>query len=649
VLAISDKLAAALVFLPWLITGYWALHIIGHPQLWPLLLALLVGLVWVSCKSEISISSRSAFGIGGSSLTAFLLALILVPALANAALLVKALAFHPLATHFISEDDAIYLLIARGLEHGFPPPDLSYSGESFQYHYGLPLLIEFMHRSSGLPPHAMLYGVLPGLLSLATVLSSIRILRLLFPDWTINRLFLGVLLSQAVILIDVYNLGWQIRDFLHSGSLAQLGSVPIATIYSTPVLTDVQEMVDAGMGIVLLLVLFANIDRCGPFATGCMLFAIYITKQQLFLPLAAAWGIVGLVAWARERDIRTLVGLGIATGLVGGFKFAVPFAAGYALQPAFNNYFIQFGRHTNPLAPTLLAVPAIALLVVLISVVLGTHIYGVALYTIYYRNRSKLLILGKRLVLLTGVYFVSGIALLVGTILIMKPAVQVRFDAIYETIGDQLWLRTKTYRADMMNLSLRTVLAPCGTLFSLFATGAVLQWHLTTLSRKWRAVLSALCILAVGLVGYRWTQLAAWNPPSSWHVIEDSEVQALRAAKDDPGTILTNDLRFQPGNRLWLPLANIGAPQLFGQQFYASNFMYGTYAYADALDRLHVHEWFWSTPFEEHHQRFLAQNDIKYLLIRRDMPFPQEILSMPWADVVLRNEKYYLVKLKSAQ
>src|SRR5262249_23978532 len=189
-----------------------------------------------------------------------------------------------------------------------------------------------------------------------------------------------------------------------------------------PVLTDGPS--DAGMGVVLLLVLFANIDRCGPFATGCMLFAIYVTKQQLFLPLAVAWGIVGLVAWARERDVRTLVGLGIATGLVVASKLAVPFEAGYALRPAFNNYFIQFGRHTNPLAPALLAVPAIALIVVLVSAVLGTHSYGAALYTTYYRNRSKLLVLGKKLVLLTGAYFVSGIAMLVGTILIMKPAVQ---------------------------------------------------------------------------------------------------------------------------------------------------------------------------------------------------------------------------------
>ena len=428
-----------------------------------------------------------------------------MPALASAVALAKAVAFHPLATYFVTADDAYDLLIARGLEHGYPPPDLSYRGEIVQYHYGLPLLVEFMHRSVGLPPHVTLYGVLPGLFSLLTLLSLLRVLRLLFPDWTINRLLLGVLLSQAVVLIDVYNLGWHIRDFLHGGSLAELRGMPIAAIYAPPVLTDGYG--SAGMAVVLLLVLFANVDRCGPFATGCMLFAIYLTKQQLFLPLAMAWGIVALAASVRERDVRALAGLGIATALVVASKFAVPFEAGFALQPAFNDYFIRLGRGPSPLAPALLAIPAVAFFVVAVSVLLGTHIYGAALYATYYRYRSKLSISGKKIVLLAGTYFLSTIAILVGSILVMKPAVQARFDAIYATIADQLWLPIATYRVDMMNVSLQAMLAPSGALFCVLATGAVLQWHITILSRKWRAVLSVFCVIAMAssvIVGLNW-------------------------------------------------------------------------------------------------------------------------------------------------
>src|SRR5262249_9862255 len=265
------------------------------------LLALLVILVVVPGRSAILVPSRAAFGTGGSTLAAILLALILAPALANEGMTAKAVAFHPLATDFIYPDDALDLLIARGLEHGYPPPDLSYWGETVQYHYGLPLLLEFMHRLTGLSPHVTLYGILPGLFSILTLLSLYRIFRLLFPDWTINRLLVGILLSQAVIFIDVYNLVWHIRDFMHSGSLANLSFMPIASIYATPILTD--DYGNVGMAVVLLLVLFANTDRCGPFAAGCMLFAIYLTKQQLFLPLAVAWGVVGLAAWARERNV----------------------------------------------------------------------------------------------------------------------------------------------------------------------------------------------------------------------------------------------------------------------------------------------------------------------------------------------------------
>jgi hypothetical protein len=641
-----DCLASGAVFLPWLVTGYWILHIIGHPNLCPLLLALLVILVVVSGRSAISAPSRAAFGIGGSTLAAVLLALILVPALANAGMTAKAVAFHPLATDFIYPDDAFDLLIARGLEHGYPPPDLSYRGEIVQYHYGLPLLIEFMHRLTGLSPHVTLYGILPGLLSILTLLSLYRIFRLLFPDWTINRLLVGILLSQAVIFIDVYNLGWHIRDLMHSGSLADLSFMPIAAIYAAPVLTDGYG--SQGMAVVLLLVLFANIDRCGPFAAGCMLFAIYLTKQQVFLPLALAWGVVGLAAWARERNVRTLGGLALATALVVVSKSAVPFEAGFALRPAFNDYFIGLGRVPSRLAPVLLSTPVAAYLVVAVSFVLGTHIYGPALYATYYRNRSKLLTAGKKIVLLVETYFLSAIAILVGTVLVMKPAVEARWDAIHEIVANQLRLPEATLfprdRADMMNMSLAAVLAPCEALISALATGAILQWHNTTLARRWSVVLSVFCMLAIGFVGYSWTQLPAWQPPTWWHVIDDSEIEALKAAKDDPGTIFTNDLRLQPAGRV-LTLLNIAAPQLFGQQFYASNFWFGNFAYPDVLDRLHAHEWFWSTPLGDHHRSFLTENDIKYLLIRRDMPFPREILSVPWVNVVLQNRDYYLLRV----
>src|SRR5262249_32102991 len=141
----------------------------------------------------------------------------------------------------------------------------------------------------------------------------------------------------------------------------------------------------------------------------------------------------------------------------------------------------------NPLAPALLGVPAAAFLVVSVSALLGTHIYGPALYTTYYRNRSKLLTSGKKIVQLATIYFLSAIAILVGTVLVLKPTVQARIDAMIESVGDHFWLPKATFRVDMMNVSLRAVLAPCGALFSMLATGAILQWHITTLSRKWRA------------------------------------------------------------------------------------------------------------------------------------------------------------------
>jgi hypothetical protein len=65
----------------------------------------------------------------------------------------------------------------------------------------------------------------------------------------------------------------------------------------------------------------------------------------------------------------------------------------------------------------------------------------------------------------------------------------------------------------------------------------------------------------------------------------------------------------------------------------------------DALDRLDAQEWFWSAPIGEGHCSILAKHDIKYLLIRRDMPFQTELLNVPWLHIVLENADYYLLRV----
>jgi hypothetical protein len=231
-------------------------------------------------------------------------------------------------------------------------------------------------------------------------------------------------------------------------------------------------------------------------------------------------------------------------------------------------------------------------------------------------------------------------------VLVMAPPVAARFDAIYDGIGEHLWLAKETYRVDMMNVSLRSVFTPWPTLFSILATGALLQWQQQARSQRWRMMLSGCCVLAFGLVAYQWVHLAAWRPPSSWQVVSDTAVAALQEAREPSGIILTNDLRFQPGDHL--PLMNAWAPQMLGQQFYASNFMFGSYAYPDAVERLQKQQWFWSAEAGEAHHRFLLENHIKYLLIRRDMPFSETLLKASWARLVVQNRDYYLLDASQA-
>src|SRR5688572_2410035 len=93
-----NRAAAAGLLLPWLITGYWGLHVSGVPNWWPLLLAFLAAGCFVAWRKSISqkAEARQAAGSVRSWVTVALLALILLPAIAHTAAMVRSLALRPL-------------------------------------------------------------------------------------------------------------------------------------------------------------------------------------------------------------------------------------------------------------------------------------------------------------------------------------------------------------------------------------------------------------------------------------------------------------------------------------------------------------------------------------------------------------------------
>ncbi|MFN0111795.1 MAG: hypothetical protein ACKVZH_23300 [Blastocatellia bacterium] len=327
------------------------MRIMNAPGLWPMLVVLLVGLsfwMWRKLQSQEAIK-EFLIEAPQPKVRVLLLALLLLPAIAHAGALAWSLALRPLATDFVFADDAYDLLIARGLEHSYPPLDLSYAGKVLQYHYGLPLLVELIHRMTSLPLHSVLYGLLPGLFKLILIVSILRILRQLFPDWTLNRLLFCGLIAQACVVLDIYNVVWHLLNlFRASGSsIASLNVMPMLKTFTTPVLTDVYGT--GGLAVVLVIALLANLDRSNPIFIGCSVFAIYLAKQQVLLPLAVALAAVSLTALVRKRQISILIGLSIGIALVLVSKLVTPFEAGYMLRPSFNDYLIRLSR--GPDAP----------------------------------------------------------------------------------------------------------------------------------------------------------------------------------------------------------------------------------------------------------------------------------------------------------
>jgi hypothetical protein len=552
-----------------------------------------------------------------------------------------------MSTHFPFHDNTYDLAIARGLEHGFPPPDLSYAGESIQYHYGLPMLTELIHRATTLPYHTAFFAVLPTIFNLLTLASFFRLFRLLFTAWSLQRLLVATLLAQATVVLDGYNLVWNVLNLIRNGSdgLSTLHSVPI-TFIQTPSLGE-EVLGGATLAVVMVLALLANIDRCGALTCGVSLFAIYVAKQQVLLPVIVAWATYGVLELFLRRRLSPIGGVLLGAGLIALAKVVTPSQVGYDVQPGFNDYFVRLNRAQVPFPSRLQDVPALGLAVALVSALVGLHIYGVALWHVYFRRPEQVTPAGRAVVLIAATYLLAGVALLTGTKLVMRPEVASRFDVIHDHVRDHLWLPPATYREDMMNISLTMVLAVWPALLCLLSTGAILQWHRASRSPVCRGVLTTICLIAIGANIWYWTHREAWTRPDSWHVVESSAADALQGANREPGVLLTNDLGFRHYEHL--PLLNFWAPQLFGQQFYASNYMYGTFAHPDSLERLKLHEHFWSTPAGEWHRAFLRDKEITYLLVRRDLPFPPGLLTVPWLGVVRENEQYYLLRLKDGK
>jgi hypothetical protein len=117
-----DNMAAAGLLLPWLIAGYYALHLLRLPALGVFLpfLLVLAAVRFLRRRKRALPSPACRQAQRCMKCASVLTALLIAPPLAQAALVGWVCACHRYPTRFTVPDDAYDMMIARGLQQGFP-------------------------------------------------------------------------------------------------------------------------------------------------------------------------------------------------------------------------------------------------------------------------------------------------------------------------------------------------------------------------------------------------------------------------------------------------------------------------------------------------------------------------------------------------
>ncbi|MGE0192617.1 MAG: hypothetical protein AB7T63_11320 [Planctomycetota bacterium] len=528
--------------------------------------------------------------------------------------------------------DAPYdLMMARGLGHAMPPPDLSWNGQAITYHFGAPLLLDFLHRATGLPLHAVQAGVLPAVLKASLLAACVMLAARALAGGARRRVLLGCLAGLGLLPIDVYNAAWQARALALTGPSSLLGGAmsPMALWSDMPLLVNYQG--STLLGITCLLVLVAHLGRTRwPWMAVCLV-AVYLAKQQLALAAFPAMGVTCILT--RDGHIRRQLIAACATAALAVLVFRAlavtpEHAAGLHLDLAANDYFVRLGRGTDPLHARLVENLPLGLMVVGLGAVLGLHIYLVAAVRFLRQRWGGLGASGRAVVFFVATGMAASIAIMCAFRLRMSPRVNAAYDAVHGQLGGAFWKSGPEYREDLMNVSLAAVLQGW-PLAAAVLLGACLVWYAGAGKGRARTIATALLVLSPLVYAGRATLAWRQDPPATWMEVPADVVAALRIVPPELDQVVdTNDLGYGEGRGF--PLVNNWAPQLFGHQFHASNFTFGTPAYPDYLVRWNAQQRFWSEEVGAWHEEHVVRQGIRWLLVRRDRPFAPGLLEVDW-------------------
>jgi hypothetical protein len=554
---------------------------------------------------------------------------------------------------FYFYDEAYDLAIARGLERSLPPPDLLFAGQTQRYHPGGPLLVEAISRFTGLSIFTVFYGVLPPLARLLYLGASWRLFGRLFPEWSARRRLMAVAVSCGLFFIDPLAFAWNLRNWWIIGQLSWetwTQGVPVAGWVPLPAATA--PVYGAPLATVFLLGTLAGGGVIGSLPVGAALATVYLVKSQIGLPAFLGFTCAAIALFLRRSACRDWHGALVAAAAVPFLLFA------RSLGPRTDDLIVEFGLGAGLRSIVRAGEPFAA--------GMGTPSPNMAFLcgTILFASRWIVLaapaVLAARWVAQgqwdsrrVGIWLAGPLLTLAAfaSLLIIHPSHELRlkFEATHFGIRDQLWLPYHEY-LDRLNTDVSVGVASGVVLLlvGLFAAGGWVELERRARS-KWLRV-SARVSIGLATAVFVSASLHAAGPGRRAErarqlLVAPDLVAALAVIPLDGTTILTNDLAYDRVNAPHQPLVHPTLAALHGHQFWAADFMFDLH-YPNVAERFHAWRRFWETPSSTWHRELLAQEEIEWILERRQQSRADPLL-LDGVTLVLLNDTYRVLRVAS--
>lgn len=512
---------------------------------------------------------------------------------------------------FRSADEAFMILGARGLEHGFPPADLSYAGEPLRYHLGASLLDDLLRRVTGLPVHTIHYAVAPVVMRIIVVAALLLLAGRIAPGIPVRWRVWMPLAAGAVPTIDLFSVIWHLHDFGVRGkaAFASFDSLPIFGLW-LGVLNAV-SMESSVLAIAFVLVLAATWRETTFVEKAALLFAIFLAKAQVFLAVEVGYAVVALIELVR-RQWRAAAGGALALACV-----AVALEAGSTYGSS-----ARLIAGWGALCRSLLSrhglehrFPAGVVLAVEAVVIVGAiHVLALAVLYALRRMRRPLpseLILGLS---------IAGGGVLVPAILRLAPSdeLRLRFTGVHAGVSDRLFAPLPEYLDRILDVSVNAAFDAFTLMLPVVGLPLLVAWMYGARSPFIRKLLAitAVGLLVAGALGSSVLAIRPGRMPKE--VAPDARI-VLRAIPAEARAVLTNDLAWDDRAERHLPLLNIWAPAVSGRQFWASAFMF-TFQHPDAAERLRIVNHFFAPSTSPATRLAIARaQGIDFVFLRRDL------------------------------